>query len=570
MAGKPWERYSEPTASAPSTTAPASSAKPWQRYRKNVIEDAAAKKRQQILETGQAMPEAPDRIAQAFEVASDPIADQSLRPDYNQYGFTENMMRSLPFGDEVGSGGAALGRYLAGQSGFAPEVGLGEQYERQRVLDRAEQERYARQNPVANVSGQVLGIAAGGSPTGAATALGVRGAPAAVQIPATVGGRVWEGVRTGAPLGALYGAGEGEGLKERAANAATGAVGGAVAGAALPTVAAGVRGAFGRRTVSGPTVDQLRQQADAFYTQMDRAGVQLAGPAFQRIAQNVAVRARNAGVDPSVHPRVTGALRRLQADASGARGSAIPTLRHMDTLRQIMRDAAGDPGERRIARIMVEGLDDNLNRLQPRDIVAGNRQAGLTAVREARQLWQRMRKGELIDNLFENARDRTGANYTQAGLHTAVRQEFRALAKRIRQGQERGWTNDERAAIQRVVRGGPVENVLRLVGKAAPRGVISATPSIAGAMYFDPVTGAVIAGTGEVSKRAATAMGMRNADRVSDLVRAGGVPAPPPLTPGQQQLSQLRRLLVEEGAGWSGKAGLGDRLLTGAGGIGSR
>ena len=68
----------------------------------------------------------------------------------------------------------------------------------------------------------------------------------------------------------------------------------------------------------------------------------------------------------------TGALNRLLSDASGAHGSAVPTLRHMDTLRQIMRDAAGDPGERRIARIMVEGLDDNLNRLQPRDIVAGN------------------------------------------------------------------------------------------------------------------------------------------------------------------------------------------------------
>jgi hypothetical protein len=515
-------------------------------------------------------PPASNRIAQAFDVASDPIADQSLRPDYNQYGFTENMMRSLPFGDEVGSGGAALGRYLAGKSGLAPEVGLSEQYERQRALDRAEQERYARQNPVANVGGQVLGIAAGGAPTGAAAAFGIRGAPAAVQIPATLGGRVAEGVRTGAPLGALYGAGEGEGLKERAANAATGAVGGAVVGAALPTVAAGVRGAFGRRTVSGPTVDQLRQQANAFYTQMDRAGVQLAGPAFQRIAQNVAARARLAGVDPSVHPRVTGALRRLLSDASGARGSAVPTLRHMDTLRQIMRDAAGDPGERRIARIMVEGLDDNLNRLQTRDIVAGNQQVGLTAVREARQLWQRMRKGELIDNLFENARDKTGANYTQAGLHTALRQEFRALAKRIRDGKERGWTNAERAAIERVVRGGPVENVLRLIGKAAPRGVFSAAPAFSAGYLFDPVTGAAVAGAGEIGKRAATAMGMRSADRVSDLVRAGGVPVPPLLTPGQQQLSQLRRLLVEEGAGGSGKGGLGERLLTGAGGIGSR
>ena len=366
----------------------------------------------------------------------------------------------------------------------------------------------------------------------------------------------------GATQGALYGAGSGETLPERAAGGATGAVVGGLAGAAAPVAvrgaqaaAGGVRNVVAGRPVAGPTVDQLRQQADAFYTQMDQAGVQLAGPAFQRIAQNIAVRARNAGVDPSVHPRVSGALNRLLSDASGARGSAVPTLRHMDTLRQIMRDAAGDPGERRIARIMVEGLDDNLNRLQPRDIVSGNRQAGLTAVREGRQLWQRMRKGETIDNLFENARDKTGANYTQAGMHTAVRQEFRALAKRIRDGKERGWTNAERAAIQRVVRGGAVENILRLVGKAAPRGVISASPAVAAGMYLDPVTGAIVAGTGEVSKRAATAMGMRNAERVAELARAGAPVARPPA------LDVLRYLdkPLAKGAAQQGTGGIGSR-----------
>jgi hypothetical protein len=287
---------------------------------------------------------------------------------------------------------------------------------------------------------------------------------------------------------------------------------------------------------------------------MERQGVQLSGPAFQRIAQNIAVRARNAGIDPGVHQGASSALNRLLSDASGARGSAVPTLRHLDTLRQIMRDAAANPNDRRVARIMVEGLDDNLNRLQPRDVVAGNPQAGLTALREGRQLWQRMRKGELIDNLFENARDKAGANYTQAGMHTAVRQELRALAKRIRQGKERGWTNAERLAIQRVVRGGPVENFLRIIGKAAPRGVFSAAPGVTAGLYFDPVTGAAVAGVGEIGKRVSTAMGMRNAEAVSDMVRAG-VPVgrpPPPL----DVLRYLDKPLAK-GAAQQGTGGIG-------------
>jgi hypothetical protein len=217
-------------------------------------------------------------------------------------------------------------------------------------------------------------------------------------------------------------------------------------------------------------------------------------------------------------------------------------------LRQTIRDAAKDPGERRIARIMVEGLDEQLNRLQPRDIAAGNKTAGLAALREGRQLWQRMRKGETIDNLFESARDKVGANYSQAGLHTALRQEFRGLAAKIRKGQERGWTNAERAAIQRVVRGGPAENLLRLVGKAAPRGVISAMPMVGAGMYFDPITGAAVMGAGEIGKRAATAIGMRNAERVGELARAGVPLARPPALEGLRHLDKpLAKAAAQQG-----------------------
>lgn len=515
-----------------------------------VIQDD--KKRERILAIGSQMPDAPDRINQAFDVAADPVANQSITPPERKYGFTENLIASLPFGDEAGALGAATGRYLAGKTGLAPERSFGESYQQGRALERAAQEEYQQGHPAGDIGGKVLGVAMAGPAAG-------------VRIPATVGGRIAQGMAGGAEVGGLYGAGQGDGLKERAANAAIGAAGGATAGAVVPAVAAGVRGAFGGRSIAGPTVDELRQQAHQFYDQMDQAGVQLSGPSFQRIAQNIAVRARNAGIDPSVHPKAYGALQRLLSDATGPRSQAVPTLRNIDTLRQVLRDAAGDRGERRIAGIMVDGLDEQLNRLRPSDIAAGNPAQGLSALKDARELWSRMRKGDLIEQIFERAKDKTGANYTSAGMETALRQEFRGLANQIRKGQQRGFSNAERAAIQRVVRGGPVENFLRLIGKFAPRGVISSSLSTgAGYAAGGPVGAVAVPMAGEIGRRAATAMTMRNAERASDLVRSGA-PVRPQLTAAQQRLAQLQKLLIGESSAEGGRAGFGARLLNAGG-----
>ena len=531
-------------------------------------------------------PPASNRITQAFDVASDPIADQSLRPDYDQYGFTENMMRSLPFGDEVGSGGAALGRYLAGKSGLAPEVGLGAQYERQRALDRAEQERYARQNPVANVGGQVLGVAAGGAPTGGAAAFGTlrqtpaliaatRSAPRAVPVAATVPGRISQSVRQGAPLGALYGAGEGEGLRERATNAATGAVTGAVLGAALPLAGAAVRPLRRLRNSYDPAIGghtrRLEQEADNFYTQMDQAGVQLSRPAFNRVLTNIRVRAHNANLDPELHTGASAATRALVRDMQDL--SRAPTLRRMDQIRRKIRDAeARSPDDRRILNIMVEGLEDNLNLLTQRDLVGGNLQTGMTALREGRRLQRQFYKAEMVDTLIENARDALGANYTQAGLQTGIRQQFRALNKKIRtNARERGrWTNEERQLINLIVRGGTGENIGRWLGMLALRGRSGAgayaTSTAAGSYVLGPAAiplaiGA--AGAGELAKRTSTARGIMNAEALDRLIGTGSTVIPPrQLGPGSQRVGQLRRLLVQQGAGGAGGQGWGDPLIS--------
>src|SRR6185312_9318123 len=83
------------------------------------------------------------------------------------------------------------------------------------------------------------------------------------------------------------------------------------------------------------------------------------------------------------------------------------------------------------------------------------------------------------------------------------------------------FTQQEKDAILKVVRGGKIQDALRWVGKLAPRGVVS--------MMSDLGLGAATGGgsmpfmlTGEGARAAATAMKVKDAERAFDLVRSGG------------------------------------------------
>ena len=267
-----------------------------------------------------------------------------------------------------------------------------------------------------------------------------------------------------------------------------------------------------------PATEELKTMAQAAYKRADEAGLTVSGPSLKRMAIGATVAAKRAGIDPDLHPKATAVLKRLVGQGESDQPM---TLREMDTLRQVVKDAAASPdaGERRIAQILIGRLDEYMGGLTPKDVVAGDPKAAVASIREARSLWSRLRKAEIIDEIFEKAHNAVGANYSSAGLETALRQKFRALAdnpKKMRQ-----FTKEEQGAIRRVVRGGPVENVVRLIGKMAPRGVISGGFNIGVGATMGPAAGVASTIVGEVARRKASAMTQRNAERVGEMVRRG-------------------------------------------------
>lgn len=318
-------------------------------------------------------------------------------------------------------------------------------------------------------------------------------------------------------------------------------IGGALlAGPAAVSGADKIARAVGRET--SPTVAALRSRADQLYKEADNSGVIIHKNSIKNAVDDIKNTIAKEGVDATLHPNSIAAYKRLEAATQEHQ-----SLKGAEILRRVVSDAAqsGTTADRRIARIIRDKLDDFTENLTGKDVFGQDPKAAVTALSEARSIWGRVRKAETIERLVERAKNRA-QQFTGSGYENALRTEFRQLAQNEkRMGR---FSKAEQSAIQNVARGGPVNNVFRMLGRLAPRGPVGAGISggsafAAGSAFGGPVMGAAtvagLFGLGELGRLGATIGTKANVRDVSNLVR-GGVGSG--LTPDNRNLAHLLML----------------------------
>lgn len=467
-------------------------------------------------------------LAKAISAARTGSAEKPQVP--NPMGLGMGQGFTLGFGDEIYAAGTAPIRAIGGLftgDGYDLGKAYGDGLKSIREVHGIAQE----QDPLAYGVGEVAGNLSLG---GAAAKGGVTLMNAAKPTMASL---VPRSAAEGAIYGGISGAGNADGdLSDMAGGALTGAVsGGAIGGAT-----GGVLGALTRRAAikAAPSVDDLRVQAGGLYDAAAAGNVTFPKPVVRQLADDIAAKAISEGIDPTLHPKATAALKRLQdAAATGM------TVKDAQTMRRIISGAGKDvmnPDEGRIAGIMRNMFDDLIEQ-------------GAPELKQARAIYSQAKKGETIETAIQKARDAAGANYSAAGFETALRQQFKNLLNNKRA--MRGFTEAEIAAIRKVVNGGPIENIARLIGKAAPTGVVSfgagaGVPFMIGNSMGGPALGAAMAGgtmaAGMAGRGVASGITAKNAAVASALARRGGGKLPSQLTPANRAV--LQALIAGGGA----------------------
>jgi hypothetical protein len=265
-----------------------------------------------------------------------------------------------------------------------------------------------------------------------------------------------------------------------------------------------------------PTKEALKEASRAAYKRAEDAGVVIKSDSFNKAKEVLTGQLK--GIDPTLHPDATAALKRITSTEGPV------TLDQLETLRKIAKDAQGSikPADSRLAGQIVETIDNYAETLGTKDLISGDPVA-ISALKEARNFWSRARKSDSLSEMMDRAQTRAGANYTQAGMEHALRQEFKTLA--LNQKRLRMFTSAEQEAIKGIARGGAWENSLRNLGKFDPSsgGMAAFMSALLAGGGAVPTGGAslLLPVAGFAAKRGATRITAGKVAALDELVRSG-------------------------------------------------
>lgn len=452
----------------------------------------------------------------------------------------DNDPNTQNFGEKVGSALNKAGEMLTfglvgDEASAAVESAVtGADYEDRRDHYRKQESVLERDNP-----GIALAADVGGSLLGAALPFGAIGT---LWRGASMGTRMGASGAAGAGMGGTYGFMEGEGLDDRIGGAQLGSLVGAAGGAAAPVVAGGVqkvadslvqRGPIRQAVKTAKTAAEQRGEAGASYRAFANEDAQMSLPAFRKMSESVDEAMRQ--VEPS--PNIPGPL----GKPSKSYSKIVKSLTGMDDV--ATKGSAGlDPNRTGVNLSAVEdvrkaigpltretnnqfrptqgatsamraqsAIDAAMENLQPEDLVAGNKDAALSALKKARGLWKQSIKTQKVENAIEASDDYL------SGSASGIRNQFKSLLRRDRK--EKLFTDAERAFLKKAIGGTMLSRAVRLVGDGIGR---RAALFSGGAM--GGLEGAAIgAGAGEIAAQIGDSAARKNAEIARALVSSGAL-----------------------------------------------
>lgn len=353
------------------------------------------------------------------------------------------------------------------------------------------------------------------------------------------------GAVEGAGYGALTASGNDQDIGQGALYGGTGGALGSLGGEVISKGISKVAGVFNKKPTI-PQIDDIQSSARDAYQRAEQAGVAYTPQAVDRLRQSVVTSLTDIGYDPALQPGAAAVVNRLE----GLTGQNV-TLSGLDTLRKVASNGyiPGNASNNKAVTSIIEKIDDVIGNPSSGDVLMGNARAGSEALSEARSLWSRIAKFNRVEDAVKRADLRAASTGSGGNVDNATRQNIRRLLEK-----PRGFTPDERAALETVVRGTGGQNALRLAGKLAPTGVVSGVLSGGAGLGILGPAGLALPLAGAGAKAAADRITQQNVKRLSDIILSGGSKSATQAAPNAiQRLSQskrdeIARLLMSIGA----------------------
>lgn len=267
-----------------------------------------------------------------------------------------------------------------------------------------------------------------------------------------------------------------------------------------------------------PTIAQYKEAGSNLFDEVfqnPEKNVIISKDALSRLSKEVKEIAVKHGYDPSVNKEATVLINKIQKLPKNN-----STLVGVEMARRLATNVATK--DRALGGKITQAITDFMDDLDDADIigVAGAAdKTGPEILRQARDAWRTMKKATTIQNVVDNAEISAGVNYSQAGVEQALQRGFANLAKNSKKMSQ--FTPEEQGAIKLAAKGSNVQNAMKMLGKFAIRGPVSAGATTVLGHLMGPAGPYVLAGMGEAAKRGAASGTQANVEALSALVRGG-------------------------------------------------
>jgi len=347
---------------------------------------------------------------------------------------------------------------------------------------------------------------------------------------------VGQGIARGAAEGAAYGGIEG-------ALRGTGAGEGALTGAALGGVLGGAAGKISQaltkpRYAKAQKAADLEAESRSLYDAARAAEVFVSRSATNDIVSNMLADSSKFMRDPYLSKESTKFVNDYLSKKIGKEQS----LENIEDIRQAvvesLKTATGR--DRGAFKSMRDALDKTVGNLpQNKFLTGGPKLAEIFP--QARELWARKRRAEVIEKILDAA-EITKQQFSVSGYDNALRTKFRQLSQNERKMAM--FSPEEQDLIRKVAKGTMTGNALRMLGKLAPTGPVSAIPSV----LVGGVKGIAMGAGGAAARALANTATSRYAQEALEAVRRGRAAQPLPRSAISQSVEgyvdPTRRLLT--------------------------
>lgn len=334
--------------------------------------------------------------------------------------------------------------------------------------------------------------------------------------------------RVAAP--ALASEGAGELTKGTAAEPYASTAAALLAGAAVP---AGVRKfqdmvAASKAAKLIPTTQDIKAASRTLYQHPDVAAVQIHPDAVSDLADSISSdlqHGQNSGFRPANEPKVFNAIDELHTASNEGRPAKIADI---DNVRQVLgglakeKDAIGQPTRQAAAASRaIDQVNDFLPNLKQSDLLAGDAVKANGILDDARKNWAAYKNSSQVQNLASNAELNAASSHSGANIQNATKQAFKSLLKN-NAGKVASWTDDERDALNSIVRGTWTGNAARAAGNVLGGGGGLGMLLGAGAGYESGGVPGALAGAaaGRAFKMIGNRSTLNAVDRLDTMIRS--------------------------------------------------